>query len=252
MASLPNPDVEPVLADLRDRGYETTRLDDPASPAAVATGGQAPDAVTDRPLSVEPLARASPLRVVAALADAAADRRATLFVADPAVADDVRSILADPFLLRAEHDGCRTFYDVPDRIQLPEGGFAGADTAETTWREEPATDGVTGDGDDPRLLLESDDGVVAALPSVDGLTCPGPDTAAFPYRYYRGPEGRIHVADGERDLGTFTSITAMRQRGFHPVALPLVPEHHLRENAGLARRWTVAAVDGDDVRYLTD
>jgi hypothetical protein len=43
----------------------------------------------------------------------------------------------------------------------------------------------------------------------------------------------------------------MRSRGFHPVDLPLVPEHHLRENAGLARRWTVATVSGEDVSYTT-
>jgi hypothetical protein len=252
MAHSPTPDVDPVLADLRDRGYDVTRLDGRASPAAVATGGEAPAAVTDRPLSVEPLGRASPLRVVAALADAATDRRAVVFVSDADRASAARSILADPFLLRADRDSCRTFHDVPDRIQLPDGSFAAVATDDATWREEPATDGVTGDGRDPRLLLESDDRLLAALESVETLTCPGPETAAFPFRYYRGEEGRIHVADGEREVGTFTGITAMRDHGFHPVSLPLVPEHHLRENAHLARRWSVAAVDGTDVTYLTD
>ena len=43
----------------------------------------------------------------------------------------------------------------------------------------------------------------------------------------------------------------MKSDGYLPVPLPLVPEHHLRENAHLARRWAIAAVDGGEVTYRT-
>ena len=245
MVHPPLPDIEPVLSDLVDRGYETARLSGAADPAAVATGGQAPDAVTDRPLSVEPLGGATPLRLVATLAAANRDRRATLFVADPETARRTREVLAEPFLRRPDEDGSRAFYSIPDRILLTDDTYAavGAD-GDLCWREEPAVDGVTGDGnDDPRLRLEADGDLVAALPSVDGLTCPGPEPSAFPYRYSREADKRIHVFDRDGEIGTVRGITAMKSDGYRPVPLPLVPEHHLQENTHLTRRWAIAVVD---------
>ena len=254
MAYSPLPDIDPVRSDLAERGYETVRLSGASEPAAVATGGQAPEAATDRPLSVEPLSEATPLRLVATLAAAARDQRATLFVADPETALEANETLSEPFLRRPDEDGSRAFYSIPDRILLTDDTYAAVGTDGTLrWREEPATAGVTGDGtDDPRLRLEADGDLAAALPSVDGLTCPGPDPSAFPYRYSRGADKRIHVFDRDGELGTVRGITAMKSDGYRPVPLPLVPEHHLRENAHLARRWTVAAVDENgEVSYRT-
>jgi hypothetical protein len=247
---LPTPDVDPVLADLDRRGYETTRLDGPTTPPAVAAGGDPPNAVTDRPLSVELLAEATPLNVVAALADAAREQRGTLFVADPDTAERAVEILSDPFLLREEsgHPD-RAFYSIPDRIHLTDGTLAAVAAETPIWREDDSATGVT--GDERALLLEADGEVLAALESVDALTCPGPDPEAFPFRYARGADKRFHVSDRDREVGTFTSLRAMRSRGFHPVDLPLVPEHHLRENTHLARRWTVATVSEGDVSYTT-
>lgn len=254
MARPPTPDAEPVLSDLADRGYETTRLPGTDQPAAVATGGDPPNAVTDRPFSVEPLAAATPLGLVAPLAAAGADRRATLLVADPGTAADARDILTDPFLRRPDVEGSRAFYAIPDRIRLTDDTYAAvAADGPLRWREEPATPGVTGDGGDaPRLLLEGDDETLAALPSVDALACPGPDPDAFPYRYARAADKRIHVSDRDGEIGSLSGITAMKSDGYRPVPLPLVPEHHVRANGHLARRWAIAVVDDGDVSYVTD
>jgi len=245
--ALPTPDVDPVLADLAERGYETTCLDGATTPPAVAAGGDPPGAVTDRPLSVEPLAEATPLSLVAALADAARHERGALFVADPEAAAAAVEVLSDPFLLADERADGRVFYSIPDRIHLTDGTLAAVTARDPTWRED-APGGVT--GDERALLLEADGETLAALESVEALTCPGPDPEAVPFRYARGEDKRFRVYDRDREVGTFTGVTAMESRGFRPLDMPLVPEHHLRENAGLARRWTVAVVD-DGVEYVT-
>jgi hypothetical protein len=255
LTALPN--VAPVLAALRERGYDVTRLDGDG-PAAVAAGGTPPRAVTDRPLAIEPLAEATPLTLVARLADAAAKGQAVLFVGDADTAATAADLLADPFLLRAEDDGYRAFYTIPDRIQVQEGGYAAVRTDDDlTWREEAASGGVpddegrsTADGG-PRLLLETDGRAVAAFDSVAGLTCPGPTADAFPYRYQRGEDRRIHVFDGDGEVGRYGGVAAMKANAYRPVPLPLVPEHHLRENAALARHWTVASVDSDGAMDYT-
>ncbi|RXK50343.1 hypothetical protein [Halorientalis pallida] len=264
MVHTPRPDPEPVLADLRDRGFEVTRLSGDG-PAAVAVDGSAPDAVTDRPLAVEPLAGRSgvggrsalggdtlALTAVARLAAAARDGQATLFVAAPETAAAVRELLTDPFLCRADTDGRRTFYTVPDRIMLTDDSYAcvRADEA-VTWREEPTAGPGADESDATRLVCAADGTVRAALESVDSLRCPGPDPAAFPYRYSRGEDRQMHVFDHEREIGTFTGVAAMKAHGYRPVPLPLVPEHHLRESTHLGRAWTVATVTDGSVRYDT-
>ena len=245
---LPTPDIDLVLADLAERGYETTRLDGATAPPAVAAGGDPPGAVTDRPLSVEPLTAATPLPLVAALADAARHERGTLFVADPDTAATAVEVLSDPFLLADERaDGSRTFHSIPDRVHLTDGTLAAVTARDPTWRE-GAPGGVTDNG--RALLLEADGETLAALESVEALTCPGPDPEAFPFRYERGEDKRFHVRGRDREVGTFTGVAAMETHGFRPLDMPLVPEHHLRENANLARRWTVAVVD-DGIEYVT-
>jgi hypothetical protein len=37
----------------------------------------------------------------------------------------------------------------------------------------------------------------------------------------------------------------MKANAYRPVPLPLVPEHHLRENPRLARAWGLAVVDSE-------
>ncbi|MFB6084263.1 MAG: hypothetical protein ABEJ94_08465 [Halorientalis sp.] len=255
MVATPVPDVAPVLADLDERGYDVTRLDTDG-PAAVAAGGDPPGAVTDRPLAVEPLADPTPLSLVARLASAAGKEQAVLFVCDPEEAARARAVLSDPLLLREATDGCRAFYAVPDRIQVQAGGYACVRTdGELTWREEPAGGGV-GTADDPedtgpRLLLETEGRAVAAFDSVAGLTCPGPTAAAFPYRYRWGEDRHVHVLDGEREVGRYPGVAAMKENAYRPVPLPLVPEHHLRENTALARHWTLATVADGAVEYET-
>lgn len=246
MVLTPTPSIAPVVDDLRSRGYDVTRLDGATTPPAVAAGGSAPDAVTDRPLSVEPVAaRATPLSVVARLADAARDERATLFVVDPETADAVVDVLSDPFLRPGDDArGAGGFYPVDDRVRLADGTLAAvAATGEFGWHEDGSSD--------PSLVLAVGGDARGALRSVDALTCPGPDPDAFPYRYAREEDRRFHLYDRDREVGTYTGVTAMRTGGFRPVPLPLVPEHHLRENAGLARHWTVATVEDGAVRYVT-
>lgn len=264
MPGTPQPAVDPVLADLQERGYVVTQHEE-RGPPAIATGGTAPDAFADAPLGVEPLGAASPLTVVARLADNARAGRSTLFVADPDTAAATRQLLADPFLCRAERDGCRSFYTIPDRIRLPDDTYACVRTDdELRWREEPADspvpfgdggaphDGTTEDGaTPPRLLLEAGGEILAVLDSVASLECPGPDPDAFPYRYSRGEDKRFHVFDREREVGRYSGTAAMKTNAYHPVPLPLVPEHHLQANRHLAEAWGIAVVDGDDVTYHT-
>lgn len=239
MVHTPPPDAEPVLADLRDRGFDVTPLSGDG-PVAVAVGGSAPDAITDRPLAVEPLAGR----------DGVAGR--------PSSGGDTLALTVVARLAAAARDGQavtdrRTFHSIPDRIMLTDDSYAcvRAD-GPVTWREEPAGSGPRTDGaGDTRLVCEADGTVQAALDSVDALRCPGPDPGAFPYRYRRGDDKRMHVHDRDRELGTFTGVAAMKAHGYRPVPLPLVPEHHVRENVHLARAWTVATVADGSVRYDT-
>jgi hypothetical protein len=43
----------------------------------------------------------------------------------------------------------------------------------------------------------------------------------------------------------------MKANAYRPVPLPLVPEHHVRENADLARRWLLTTTRDDAVDYRT-
>jgi len=253
MARTTLPTVDAVLADLRERGYEIDRPSGSATPAAVATGGDAPAAITDAPLAVEPLAAVTPLHLVARLADAARSGHAPLLVVDGADRDTAREVLDAPLLVDEETDGRRTFYTVPDRIRLTDGTLACVRTdGGFTWRETEGG-GITNDatdGDAP-LVLETEGRDVAAFDGVDGLTCPGPDPGAFPYRYARGEDKRIHVFDREREVGVYNGVAAMKANAYRPVPLPLVPEHHVRENADLARRWLLATATDGAVDYRT-
>lgn len=253
MARTTLPTVDAVLADLSGRGYEIERPSGSDTPAAVATGGDAPGAITDAPLAVEPLAEVTPLHLVARLVDADRAGRAPLLVVDESDRETACELLDAPSLVREETDGRRTFYTIPDRIRLTDGTLACVRTDDGfTWRE---TDGggVTSDASDsaPPLVLETEGRAVAAFDSVDGLTCPGPDPEAFPYRYARGDDKRIHVFDREREVGVYNGVAAMKANAYRPVPLPLVPEHHVRENSALARRWLLATAADGTIDYRT-
>ncbi|MFC5366497.1 hypothetical protein [Salinirubrum litoreum] len=252
MSLAPVPPTDAVVADLANRGY---RLDHPEgwnTPAAVATPeGEttpvttAPGETTEAPLAVEPLASADPLTLVARLADAADAGRRVLFVADPETASEVVETLGDPFLLRADTDAGRQFYTIPDRILLTDDSYACVRTdADLAWREE-RSDEAAGPEATARLVLDAGEETVAVLDSVDGLTCPGPTPETFRHRYRRGDDKRIHVFDRDGPVGRYAGISAMKANAYRPVPLPLVPEHHLRENPRLARAWSLAVVDPD-------
>jgi hypothetical protein len=256
MSPAPVPPADAVLDDLTDRGY---RLDHPEgwnTPTAVATPETgttpitpAPGGTAEAPLAVEPLASADPLTLVARLADAADAGRRVLFVADRETAREAVETLTEPFLLRAETDAGRQFYTIPDRILLTDDSYACVRTDDDlAWREERPRD-ATGSDASARLVLDAGEEAVAVLDSVDGLTCPGPTPETFRHRYKRGDDKRIHVFDRDGPVGRYGGISAMKANAYRPVPLPLVPEHHLRENGRLARAWCLAVVEGDETTY---
>jgi hypothetical protein len=137
-----------------------------------------------------------------------------------------------------------------------------------TWVEEPATGpldavpshsraGATGahsgtessasEAVGPRLVLQDGDAVVAVLDGVDALSCPPADR--FPYAYRRGEDKRFHVTDSHgREVGVYDSVTAMRANAYHPVAMPLVPEHvfaDASDGPSVRRSWALLGVDDD-------
>lgn len=256
---------------LRERGYTVARPEDRAEPTAVATPG--PDAdlpvPVDGGLAVEPLATRSrvrrsrdpatlavaPTRVVDSVA-AAVDRDLTaLFVVDERGAAAAREVLTDPPAVRAVDDGgCRTFYDVPDRLSTDEGLACVRADEPLVWREEPTAGGVTGgtatggtaDDGSRRLVLEADGGIHAAFDDYQSLACPTAE--AFPYTYRRGPDKRVHVRNREgRQVGVYASLRGMKADAYRPAPDPLVPEAHL--DGALRNTWRLAVDDGDEVRF---
>ncbi len=275
---------------LRERGYTVAHPDDRAQPAAVATPG--PDATplegVAGGLALEPLATrsrvrrardaeqpaAEPTQVVDSLATAAGRDLTCLFVVDERGAAAVREVLTDPPAVRAvDADGCRTFYDVPDRLSTGAGlACVRADEA-PVWREEPATAGVTGgesatrptgkagnrqrtgrDSAAPggradaatRLVLEADGAIQAAFDDYTALACP--TARAFPYTYRRGDDKRLHVRNRDgREVGVYPSVRAMKTDAYRPVPDPLVPEVHLDGDRRAA--WLLAVDTAEGVRF---
>ena len=160
---------------------------------------------------------------------------------------------ARPEFVADERDGFRQFYPVPDRIQLADGSYAAVRATQPTarygesararadrvltWREAPGDD-------DPSLVLDVNRQSTVTLDSVASLTSPGP-TSVFPYRYTRR-DGSFRVLHGDDEVGRFASVGAMRERGYQPVPVPLVPEHHLRWGTPTLG---LAVVDGEQVHY---
>jgi hypothetical protein len=207
-----------------------------------------------RPVAVEPLAleAVTPTMLVSRLWNDARHDRVALFVVPESAVDDALTVLRPPALLRAQQpDGTRRFYAGPDRIPLSERGYAAvkADAPAFDWREEAATGPLdVGDDAGPRLVLAVGDGdaPVVALDGVDALSCP--PACTVPYHYWRGDDRRFHVrrADGA-DVGSFPTLAALRRSAYHPIPMPLVPEHVLpdADPERVADAWLVLGVPDD-------
>ncbi|RLM52325.1 hypothetical protein [Halorubrum sp. Atlit-28R] len=254
--------TDAAAARLAGDGFAVDRPESGVEPPAVATRG-------DERIAVEPLAPddATPTVIVSRLGHALDRDRSVLFVArDDATAAAVRDLLADPPLLAARRDGRRTFHLGPDRIPVAGGGYAcvraeGLGDPTFAWRETDTPVGpVTADsGVDaaavdeagrpvvPRLVCEVDGTPVAVLAGAESLRTP-PD-AAFPFAYRRDPDDkrfRVRRGDDGAVVETLGGFGAMRDAGYVPVPMPLVPEHALGRSLGddaLAAAWDLVVID---------
>jgi hypothetical protein len=245
-------------------GYEIDRPESGAEPPAVATRG-------DDRVAVEPLAAddATPVVITSRLAHALDRDRRALFVArDAATADAVRDLLAEPPLLAARRDGRRTFHVGPDRVPVSGGGYAcvraeGLGEPTFDWREtdtpagpvtahpdvDAAALGDAGRPVVPRLVCEVDGDPVAVLGGVESLRTPPDD--AFPFAYRRDPADkrfRVRRGDDGTVVETLGGFAALRDAGYVPVPMPLVPEHVLGravDDDALAAAWELSVIDGD-------
>ena len=225
-------------------GFTVTRPKTRSEPPALATRD-------DEALAVEPLAPddATPTVIVSRLAHALdRDRRALFVVGGSETASAVGEFLGDPTLLVDERlSGRREFHTGPDRIPVAGGGYAcirfeGSRQPTFAWREVDTPIGPVPAGRDidtisvdeagtpvvARLVCEVDGRVVAVLGGVESLREP-PDEA-FPFVYRRDSgDKRFRVrrgADGAV-VETVGGFAAMRDAGYVPIPMPLVPEHVL-------------------------
>lgn len=236
--------TDAAAARLDDEGYAVSRPETRAEPPALATRGA-------ETVAVEPLAPddATPTVIASRLAHALdRGRRAAFVVGDPETAAAVSALLDDPPLLDGDRPtGLRTFHAGPDRIPVAGGGYAcvrfdGLGEPAFTWRETDTPVGPVPAGPDvdaaavdesgspvvPRLVCEVEGRPVAVLAGVESLRKP-PD-AAFPYAYRRDPEDkrfRVRRGDDGEVVETVSGFAAMREAGYVPVPMPLVPEHVL-------------------------
>lgn len=263
-----------------DRGWLPDAI---ATAPTGATSGSTAEPLfgdTDAPIAVEPLEATDvePTTVISRLWDNSDDGRRTLFVVPggeaDALAETVSGLLSEPACVAAEDDdGCRTFYNGPDRIALTGGGYALHKTTdpEFRWFEELGDDGRGGEisgqartesdskrtgsdgkrtgSDDKRVVLADGDEEVAVFDDVDGLGCP--PASAFPYAYRRNPRDKcFHVTDASgREVGVFTDVRSLRAAAYEPVPMPFVPEHLF--DAPVRSHWGVLAVDDGSPRLYT-
>jgi len=242
-------------------GFDVTRPESGAEPPAVAARG-------DDRIAVEPLAAddGTPVVITSRLGHALArDRRVLFAVRDADTAAAVRDFLADPPLLAARRDGRRTFHLGPDRIPVSGGGYAcvRADRLGDpmfAWRETDTPAGPVAAGanvdaaavDDegrpavPRLVCEVDGAPVAVLAGVESLRTPADEV--FPFAYRRDPTDkrfRVRRGDDGTVVETLSGFAALRDAGYVPVPMPLVPEHALGQSLdadALAAAWDLVAI----------
>ncbi|SDE91584.1 hypothetical protein SAMN04488067_10163 [Halorubrum xinjiangense] len=259
-------DLTDAAADrLAAAGFAVERPETGAEPPAVATRG-------DDRVAVEPLAAddATPVVITSRLGHALdRDRRVLFAVRDPDTAAAVRDLLADPPLLAARSDGRRTFHLGPDRIPVSGGGYAcvradGLGEPTFGWRETDTPVGpVTGREDVdaaaiddegrpvvPRLVCEVDGAPVAVLAGVDSLQTPPAES--FPFAYRRDPTDkrfRVRRGDDGTVVETVGGFGAMREAGYVPIPMPLVPEHALGrsiDDEALAAAWDLTVIDDEE------
>jgi hypothetical protein len=218
------------------------------------------------PIAIEPLEAGDidPTTVISRLWNNSRNDRRSLFVVPggdaDALAQTVVRLLAAPACVASEDDdGCRTFYNGPDRIALAGGGYAlhKSTDPDFCWFEEvdeggdgvTETDSTRTGSDGTRLVLADGDDEVAVFDDVDGLGCP--PASSFPYSYRRNPRDKcFHVTDAAgREVGVFTDVRSMRAAAYEPVPMPFVPEHLF--DSGVRTRWGVLAVDDDRPRLYT-
>jgi len=230
-----------VERDLRNRGctIQTNQWVSVAHDPPISLTSEA------APIAVILLTDGRPLSVVSAVDNAARRGQLPLLVTDEHTRTDVREVLSAPFALAGIDNGRRQFYAIEDRIRLTDGMFACVNTpGPLQWREESSSEQT----DDPNICLSAGEELVAVLNGTDELNCPGPDPAVFPTRYNR-TDRRFQVLDTDGVVGTYSTITSMRADGYRPAPLPLLPEHHIRENATLARNTLLAVPENDGVTY---
>ncbi|QWC19837.1 hypothetical protein [Halorubrum sp. 2020YC2] len=259
-------DLTDAAADrLAAEGFAVARPETGAEPPAIATRG-------DDRVAVEPLAAgdATPTVVVSRLGHALDRDRRVLFVArDADTAAAVRDLLDDPPLLAARRDGRRTFHLGPDRIPVSGGGYAcvraeGLGDPTFAWRETDTPAGPVAAGADvdaatidddgrpavPRLVCEVDGTPVAVLAGVESLRTPADEV--FPFAYRRDPADkrfRVRRGDDGTVVETLGGFAALREAGYVPVPMPLVPEHALGrpiDDDALAAAWELSVIGEGD------
>ncbi|SFL51714.1 hypothetical protein SAMN04487950_4101 [Halogranum rubrum] len=218
----------------------------------------------DDPIALEPLdsSDVDPTIVISRLWNNSTNGRRSLFVVPGSDADvlaeTVAGLLSAPACVASEDDdGCRTFYNGPDRIALAGGGYAlhKSIDAEFRWFETVGEDGeesteARSGSDRKHLVLADGDETVAVFDDVDGLGCP--PASAFRYSYRRDARDKcFHVTDASgREVGVFTDVRSLRAAAYEPIPMPFVPEHLF--DASVRSLWGVLAVDGDgDTRLYT-
>ncbi len=237
-------DLEGAARAIARRGYDVIRPADRGQPDALATPTAdarplaEPWPPGDRPVALERVEEADPTTVLERIAGAARAGNRCLFVAEPDTAEEVLEVLSEPAgLRRRTAEGYRTFYPSHDRVPVG-GGYAACRVTLPSfrWEEEPT----------PEIRLVLYDGLrpVAAIEGVESLA--DPPAEAFPFVYHRGGDKRIHVSNGSRPVGTYSSISAMKRAGYAPVPAPLVPEH-VFEGGGPGDDWAMAVVEGGDL-----
>lgn len=243
----------------REEGYQSSR-DDGVEPDAV--GGQS-DAVGIEPLRLED---ATPTTVASRIGHALErDRRVLFVVGDGDAESAVRDLLAEPPLVVADDGGRRTFHSGPDRITVQVGGYAcvhrpNLPEPEFVWREtdtpvgpvpsvagvDPEATGADGRPAVPRLVCEVGGRPVVVLAGVESLATP--PAAAVPFRYHRDPtdkQFRVVRGDDGSVVETCGGFSAFRRAGYHPVPMPLVPEHVFGADVDVASRCALLRVDGE-------
>jgi len=264
--------TDAAAARLAAEGFEVDRPETAVEPPAVAARG-------DDRVAVEPLAAddATPVVITSRLGHALdRDRRVLFAVRDADTAAAVRDLLADPPLLAARRGDRRTFHLGPDRIPVSGGGYACVRTEEFgeptfAWRETDTPAGpvaaaaadvdaaaVDDDGRPavPRLVCEVDGSPVAVLAGVESLRTPADEI--FPFAYRRDPADkrfRVRRGDDGTVVETVGGFAALRDAGYAPVPMPLVPEHALGrslDDDALAAAWDLVVIGEEDHRSTDD